>query len=56
MRYLSNLYAQAALTSRLDLTVGLDVGLQQTERDASSYDAWMSPVMILRQELSALHH
>lgn len=52
MRYFSNLYAQAALTSRLDLTVGLDVGLQQTERDASSYDAWMSPVMILRQELS----
>lgn len=52
MRYFSNLYAQTALTSRLDLTVGLDVGLQQTARNASSYDAWMSPVMILRQELS----
>lgn len=52
MRYFSNLYAQAALTPLLDLTVGLDLGVQQTERDASSYDAWMSPVVILRQELS----
>lgn len=52
MRYFSNLYAQAALTPRLGLTAGLDLGLQQTERGASSYDAWMSPVVILRQELS----
>lgn len=52
IRYFSNLYAQTALTPRLDLTVGLDLGLQQTRRDASSYDAWVSPVIILRQELA----
>jgi hypothetical protein len=52
MRYFSNLYAQATLTPGLDLTVGLDLGVQQATRNASSYDAWMSPVMILTQELS----
>lgn len=53
MRYFNNFYLQHSLSPALDLTLGLDVGLQQEARGSDSYDVWFTPTAILRYALSA---
>ncbi|GAB3176237.1 porin [Telluribacter humicola] len=48
MRYFNNFYGQFQLSPRLGLIIGFDVGVQQRTRQSSTYDAWLSPVVIAR--------
>lgn len=53
MQYFNNLYAQYNMSTALQITAGLDIGLQQQEPDASTYDVWWTPTAILRYQLSS---
>ncbi|WP_247232840.1 porin [Telluribacter sp. SYSU D00476] len=48
MRYFNNFYGQFQLSPRVGLIAGFDVGVQQRTQHSSSYDAWLSPVLIAR--------
>ncbi len=46
MRYFNNLYGQFQLTEKFGLIAGFDIGAQQRTKNSSSYDFWLSPVII----------
>ena len=46
MRYFNHFYGQFLLSPKVGFTTGFDVGVQQRTRHSSSYDAWLSPVLI----------
>lgn len=46
MRYFNNLYGQFQLTKKFGLIAGFDIGAQQRTKNSSSYDFWLSPVII----------
>jgi len=45
-RYFNNFYGQFKVTEKVNLTAGLDIGLQQEFRGSSDYEVWYSPVFI----------
>ena len=46
MRYFNNFYGQFTLTEKLGLIAGFDIGMQQRSKHSSSYDYWLSPIII----------
>lgn len=52
MRYFNNLYGQFQFTKKVGLIVGFDVGLQQTMKNSSAYNFWMSPVIIAQYAIA----
>jgi len=48
MRYFHNFYAIFNATSKLAFTVGLDAGAEQKAKKSKQYNAWYSPVFIVR--------
>ncbi|MEY2704291.1 MAG: hypothetical protein RL407_353 [Bacteroidota bacterium] len=45
-RYFSNLYGQFQVSDALGLIVGMDMGVQQQRMGSTSYDPWLSPIVI----------
>jgi hypothetical protein len=48
MRYYHNLYGIMQFTKKFGATAGFDFGMQQTKKNASTYNVWYTPVIILR--------
>lgn len=48
MRYFHNFYAIFNATSKLAFTVGVDAGAEQKAKKSKQYNAWYSPVFIVR--------
>lgn len=52
MRYFHNLYAILPLTQKWGLTLGVDIGQEQTSADDAALKTWFSPQAILRYKPS----
>lgn len=52
LRYFSNLYFQYPLLPGAQLTLGFDLGLQESTPHGDSHDVWWTPLAILRVELA----
>ncbi len=52
MRYFNNLYGQFQFTDKFGLITGFDAGVQQTVKGSSSYEYWLSPVIIAQFAIS----
>jgi hypothetical protein len=52
MRHFHNFFAKLGLSERLGLIAGFDVGWQQQEMGSSSYDLWLTPILIARYQLA----
>jgi hypothetical protein len=48
MRYFHNFYGIFQLNSKLVATVGFDYGLEEKSSETSAYNAWYSPVIIVK--------
>lgn len=46
MRYFNNFYGKLQLSEKVDVTGGLDIGLQQSQKGSGKLDTWFSPVAI----------
>jgi hypothetical protein len=46
MRYFNNFYGQFKLTEKFGLIAGFDIGAQQTSKKNTTYNFWLSPVLI----------
>lgn len=53
MRYFSNFYGQFQCTDRFGLIAGFDLGMQQRTKNSSTYDFWLSPVLIGQYTLNS---
>lgn len=56
MRYFHNFYGIFQLTDQLGVTAGLDIGAEQKTKGSHSYNAWYTPVMIIRLSPGPRHH
>ena len=52
MRYFNNLYGQFQITKKFGLIAGFDAGVQQAVKGSSSYEYWLSPVVIAQFAIS----
>ena len=52
MRYFNNFYGVFNVSEKLELIAGFDIGTQQQAKGSSSYDTWLSPVVIGRYSFS----
>lgn len=52
MRYFHNLYTIFNLTSKIGVTAGLDLGIEQRSKGSSELNTWYSPVLIMKYTLS----
>jgi hypothetical protein len=48
MRYFNNMYCQAQVSKRVSIIVGLDLGVQQLQKNSTQYALWYSPIVIAR--------
>jgi hypothetical protein len=48
MRYFNNMYCQAQVSKRVSIIVGLDLGVQQLQKNSAQYALWYSPIVIAR--------
>jgi hypothetical protein len=48
MRYFHNFYGTYALSKRIHLTTGFDIGAEQKFKKSATYNYWYSPVIILK--------
>ncbi|MGE0568943.1 MAG: outer membrane beta-barrel protein, partial [Bacteroidia bacterium] len=46
MRYFNNLFGQFQFTERFGSIIGFDIGMQQRAKYGSTYDFWLSPIII----------
>lgn len=46
MRYFNNIYGQFQVSEKIQLIAGFDLGAQQRTTGSSSYDFWLSPIII----------
>ncbi len=51
-RYFNNFYGQFQLSEKLGFTAGFDIGLQQRSKSGSTYDSWLSPVVIVQYKMN----
>ncbi|MCC7526221.1 MAG: porin [Chitinophagaceae bacterium] len=56
MRYFHNLYGIFQATEKLGITIGFDMGAEQTGKGSSSYNKWFTPVMIAKYSPHPKHH
>ena len=52
LRYLNNFYALYQINKTLGFTAGLDHGFEQQQHGSKAFNAWISPVLITRYQLS----
>lgn len=52
MRYFHNLYGIFQLSEKVGITVGFDYGIEEKSPETSSTNAWLSPVIIARFNLT----
>ncbi len=52
MRYFNNFYGQFQITETFNLTAGFDIGAQQKTKGSSSYDTWLSPIIIGQMKIT----
>jgi len=52
MRYFNNLFGQFKVSESLEVIAGVDHGVQQRTKGSSNYDAWLSPIIIARYNVS----
>ncbi len=50
LRFFQNLYAQRNWRDMLQFTFGFDFGAEQTQKGASNYQWWYSPVLLIRYQ------
>jgi hypothetical protein len=48
MRYFHNFYAQFLFGKKVGITLGFDIGIQQSTNRSSTYNLWYSPVIIAK--------
>lgn len=48
MRYFHNLYGTFELSSKVSMTAGFDIGVQQKTKGSSDYDMWFAPSLITK--------
>lgn len=48
MRYFHNFYGQFQLTEKFGMILGFDIGAQQKTKNSNDYNAWYSPVLIVK--------
>lgn len=48
MRYFHDLYGQFQLHEKFGLSVGFDIGAQQTSKGSSKYNIWYTPIVIMK--------
>ena len=51
MRYFNNVYGQFRVTENFELIAGFDLGAQQKTKGSSTYDIWLSPIVIAQLTL-----
>lgn len=52
MRYFNDLYGMFALTGKLSLIAGCDIGVEQRSKGNNDMNAWFSPILIARYAFS----
>jgi hypothetical protein len=52
MRYFNDFYGIFQLSKKWILTAGFDIGFQQTAKDSSDYNMWLTPVVIIRYAIN----
>jgi hypothetical protein len=52
MRYFNNLYGVFRVSNKFEFIAGFDIGTQQRSKGSSSYDVWLSPIVIGRYSFS----
>ena len=52
-RYFNNVYGQFQFTEKFGMIAGFDIGMQQTKKHASTYNTWLTPVLILQYKPTA---
>ena len=50
LRFFQNVYAQRNWRDVLQFTLGFDVGAEQTQKRATNYHWWYSPVLLIRYQ------
>jgi hypothetical protein len=54
VRYFNNFYGQFKFSKKLGLTAGFDIGFQQKVKKSSNYYFWLSPILIVKYQLSPI--
>ena len=52
MRYFHNLYVVYQMNENIGITTGFDIGAEQKEKGSSNYNAWYTPVLIVKYNLT----
>lgn len=52
MRYFNNLYGKIRVLDKLDVIAGFDLGFQQRSAGSSTFDFWLSPILIGQYHLT----
>ncbi len=52
MRYFNNFYGILKLSQKVSMIVGFDIGFQQKVKNSSTYDSWLTPVIIAQYALN----
>ena len=52
MRYFNNFYGVFRVSNKFEFIAGFDIGTQQRSKGSSSYDIWLSPIVIGRYSFS----
>lgn len=53
MRYFHNFYGLFQLSSKVGITIGFDIGMQQKAKGSNLYNCWYSPVLIAKYSPSS---
>lgn len=51
LRVFNNFYSKFQLSKKLGIIAGFDIGMQQSQKHASNYHMWLSPVLIAQVKL-----
>lgn len=52
MRYFHNFYGQFAITQKIGLITGFDIGAEQKAKSNNQFNTWYSPVIIVRYQIT----
>jgi hypothetical protein len=52
-RYFNNFYALFAVSSKVNIHTGFDIGSQQSANKSNKYDTWFSPVLIVQYKATS---
>jgi hypothetical protein len=48
MRYFHNFYSQYQISKKIGILAGFDLGFEQRKKNSTTYNSWLSPVIIIK--------